>query len=190
MKNAVIAKLSALLVVLLSTTALSGCTFNFGSNDSGMMENGNTDSAFSASDLMFAQMMIPHHQQAVDLGTLAETRAESQEVKDLAVQIKNEQSPEINQMKSWLESADAPMTMDHDMGMGGMLSDAEMKALENTSGAEFDELFLKSMIAHHQGAIEMAQMVVDSNNVEAQALGKAIIASQSEQITYMESLLQ
>ena len=186
-------KLSIGAMILLASIALSGCTFNFGSdgsnNGSGMMGNQGGDSEFSASDIMFAQMMIPHHQQAVDLGTLAETRAFSPEVKELAAQIKAEQSPEINQMKSWLESANAPMTMDHDMGMDGMLSDSEMQELENSSGAEFDQLFLKAMIAHHQGAIEMAQMVTGSNNAEAQALGKAIIDSQTEQIKYMESLL-
>ena len=187
-------RLSIGAMILLASVALSGCTFNSASdgsnNGSGMMGNQNGDSQFSASDIMFAQMMIPHHQQAVDLGTLAETRAFSTEVKELAAQIKAEQSPEINQMKSWLESANAPMTMDHDMGMGGMLSDSEMQELENSNGAEFDQLFLKAMIAHHEGAVEMAQMVVNSDNAEAKALGKAIIDSQTEQIKYMKSLLE
>jgi uncharacterized protein (DUF305 family) len=79
--------------------------------------------------------------------------------------------------------------MGHDMGMGGMLSDAEMKALENAKGAAFDKLYLEGMIAHHKGAIHMAQMVVDSNNSEAKALGEAIIKSQTAQIKYMEALL-
>jgi uncharacterized protein (DUF305 family) len=71
-------------------------------------------------------MMIVHHQQAVDMGTLAETRASSPEVKSLAAQIKSEQAPEITQMKGWLEAANAPMDMGHDMGMDGMLTDAQM----------------------------------------------------------------
>jgi uncharacterized protein (DUF305 family) len=185
--------------VLISSVALAGCTINLGSSDSdknsgmmgnnGMMGNSSSSSTFSGSDIMFAQMMIPHHQQAVDMGTLAETRALSPEVKALAAKIKSEQSPEITQMKGWLKDANASMDMGHDMGMGGMLSDSQMKALENAKGAEFDKLYLQGMIAHHQGAIHMAQMVVDSTNAEAKALGKAIIDSQTKQISYMESLL-
>ena len=144
---------------------------------------------FSSTDIMFAQMMIVHHQQAVDMGTLAETRASSAEVKALAAEIKAEQAPEITQMKGWLEAANAPTEMGHHMGMGGMLTDAEMAALRNATGAEFDRLYLEGMIDHHEGAIRMALMVTDSNNAEARALGKAIIESQTKQITYMKELL-
>jgi uncharacterized protein (DUF305 family) len=191
--------------VLISTIALAGCTINLGSSgtdqNSGMMGNGGTmdhggmmgnnssSSAFSGADIMFAQMMIPHHQQAVDMGTLAETRASSPEVKALAAKIKAEQAPEIAQMKGWLKAANSSMDMGHDMGMGGMLTDADMAALTKAKGAEFDRLFLEGMIGHHKGAIHMAQMVVDSNNAEANALGNAIIDSQTKQITYMEALL-
>ena len=188
---------------LLAAVALAGCTINLGTTDSdshsGMMGNGgmngsdsmmgNSASGFSGADIMFAQMMIGHHQQAVDMGTLAETRASSPEVKALAAKIKAEQSPEIEQMKGWLKDANAPLDMGHDMGMGGMLSDSEMTALKNAKGAEFDRLYLEGMIAHHKGAIHMAQMVADSNNAEANKLGNAIITSQTEQINYMQSLL-
>ena len=193
MKNLFTRSLRICSAVLLSTLAISGCTFNFGSNDSdrhmGMMGDDRDNSSFSTSDVMFAQMMIPHHQQAVDMGTLAESRSVNSEVKELAAKIKAEQAPEINQMKSWLDAANAPLIMDHEMDMGGMLSDSEFNALENANAAEFDKLFLEKMILHHQGAIQMAQMVVNSNNSEVRDLGNAIITSQTEQITYMESLL-
>lgn len=185
--------IAAALVTL--SVSLTGCTINLGNSDtddmSGMM-GGNSSSAsgFSGADIMFAQMMIPHHQQAVDMGTLAETRSLSPEVKALAAKIKSEQAPEIIQMKGWLADAKASMDMGHDMGMGGMLSDADMKALTASKGAEFDKLYLEGMIGHHKGAIHMAQMVVDSNNAEAAALGKAIIESQTAQIKFMESLLK
>lgn len=158
-------------------------------NHDGMMGHETNTSDFSGADIMFAQMMIPHHQQAVDMGSLAETRAQSPKVKALAAQIKAEQAPEIKQMKSWLKAANAPLDMGHSMGMGGMLTTAEMKELENASGAEFDKLYLIGMIAHHKGAIHMAQMVTDSANPEANALGNAIVESQTQQIKYMESLL-
>ena len=144
---------------------------------------------FSGADIMFAQMMIIHHQQAVDMGTLAETRSSSQEVKTLAAQIKAEQAPEIAQMEGWLKASNVNPGMGHDMAMTGMLTDAEMTALKNAKGAEFDRLYLADMIGHHKGAIQMAQMVVDSQNVEANKLGHAIIESQTKQITDMESLL-
>jgi uncharacterized protein (DUF305 family) len=199
MKTSIIRNFAISGAVLLSAIALAGCTINLGSSGSdknsgmmgngGMMGNNASNSQFSGSDIMFAQMMIPHHQQAVDMGTLAETRAQSPEVKALAAKIKAEQSPEITQMKGWLKEADVSMDMGHDMGMGGMLSDAQMTALENAKGSAFDKLYLEGMIAHHKGAIHMAQMVVDSANAEAKALGKAIIYSQTKQIAYMESLL-
>lgn len=139
---------------------------------------------------MFAQMMIPHHQQAVDMGTLAETRALNPAVKALAAKIKAAQAPEIVQMKGWLKEADAPLDMGHSMGMGGMLSEADMKQLENAKGAEFDKLYLTGMIAHHEGAIHMAQMVTDSRNPEVKALGDAIVATQTAEITEMKALLE
>ena len=197
-KNSAISfsKSAAVAAIILATVSLAGCTINLGAKDTdettgathnhSMMSN---DSNFSGADIMFAQMMIPHHQQAVDMGTLAETRASSADVKFLAARIKAEQAPEIMQMQAWLDAANAPMEMDHEMGMGGMLDDAQMTALKNAKGAEFDRLFLEGMIGHHKGAIHMAQMVIDSNNAEAAALGKVIIDSQTKQISYMESLL-
>lgn len=196
-------RISAITVLTLLTAALlTACTVNVGTSDMksdsgmtmdhGMMGHdmtGESSSDFSGEDIMFAQMMIPHHQQAVDMGTLAETRASDTEVKALAAKIKAEQSPEIAQMKTWLSSANAPMEMGHDMGMDGMLDADQIETLANSKGAAFDKLFLEAMIAHHKGAIQMAEMVISSNNVEAAALGKAIIESQTEEISFMESLL-
>jgi uncharacterized protein (DUF305 family) len=179
--------------VLLASVTLSGCTMNFGfpffgmGNGNIMGSNGTAE--FSGADIMFAQMMIPHHQQAVDMGTLAETRAENPEVKALAAQIKAEQAPEIEQMKGWLEAANASENMGHDMGMGGMLTDAQLLALENSTGNAFDRLYVAGMIAHHQGAIQMAKMVVGSANAEANALGEGIIESQTKQIGQLQALL-
>ena len=171
----------------LAGVSLSGCTINI-NTDAGnhtMMGQGE----FSNADIMFLQMMIPHHQQAVEMGALAETRASNAEVKALAAQIKDEQAPEIAQMKGWLNDAGAGMDMGHDMGMDGMLSDSEFDALKSATGAEFDKLYLQGMIGHHEGAIKMANMVLKSNNFEVRALGEAIVASQTKQIGYMKELL-
>ena len=182
-------------IVLASAIALSGCTINLrAGNDDGMgmgMNHGGSahNSGFSGSDIMFAQMMIPHHEQAVLMSTLAETRTTNPKVLALAMEIKNAQAPEILQMKSWLKAAGATLEMNHSMGMGGMLTAADIAALGAAKDATFDKLYLIGMIGHHEGAVHMAQMVIDSANPEARALGEAIATSQTAQIAYMNTLL-
>ena len=182
-------------VALAGAVSLAGCTINIGGQDSngmmdgGMMGNNNSASAFSGTDIMFAQMMIPHHQQAVDMSTLAETHTTNPEILALAKQIKDAQTPEIKQMTSWIESSGAGMDMGHDMGMGGMLTEEQMTALGKAQGAEFDKLYLEGMIGHHQGALQMAKMIEDSNNAEAKTLAANIVKSQSAEIEKMKQML-
>lgn len=183
-------------VALAGTLALTGCTGNIeapgssnGMMDGGMMGDSENSSGFSSQDIMFAQMMIPHHQQAVDMSTLAETQTTNPELLALAKQIKDAQAPEIEQMTAWINGEGASMDMGHDMGMGGMLSDEDMAALSNATGADFDRLYLTGMIAHHEGAIQMARMITDSNNAEAKELGEAIVTGQTAEIAKMKEML-
>ena len=182
-------------VALAGAISLAGCTINLGGNDSngmmdgGMMGNNKSASAFSGTDIMFAQMMIPHHQQAVDMSTLAETHTTNPEILALAKQIKDAQAPEIKQMTAWIESSGAGMDMGHDMGMDGMLTEEQMTALGKAQGAEFDKLYLEGMIGHHQGALQMAKMIEDSNNAEAKTLAANIVKSQSAEIEKMKQML-
>ena len=180
--------------------AVSGCTVNLGTagsgNNHGMMGNGGmmgnenaNNSTFSGADIMFAQMMIPHHQQAIEMSTLAETHTQNPVLLALAKQIKDAQTPEIAQMESWLKVANADLEMNHSMGMGGMLSTTEMTNLAAATGTGFDKLYLTGMIGHHEGAIHMAEMVIDSNNTEARTLGENVVKSQTAEIAYMKSLL-
>ena len=179
------------LVAVLSATGCAGMPMSMMNHGGTQIESasGVNTSDFSGVDIMFAQMMVPHHQQAIDMSALAESRALSPEVKALASKISAEQGPEIEQMRAWLKAANAPTEMGHQMSMDGMLSDAELERLTNASGAEFDELFIIGMIAHHEGAIEMAQMVVDSKNLEARELGAAIIKMQTLEIAELKALL-
>jgi uncharacterized protein (DUF305 family) len=183
MKSRSLRNFSIAAALVFSAGSLTGCSFDLGK------VAGDVISQYSGADVMFAQMMIEHHQQAVDMGTLAASRAFSPEVKTLAEQIKAEQAPEIAQMKSWLADAGASTQMGHQMVMDGLLSADQMTALTDATGAKFDELFLKGMIAHHQGAITMAKVVVDSGNTNVSALAKAIIDSQTKQIVTMKALL-
>ena len=181
--------------LLIASLALTGCTINIGGNDSngmmdgGMMGNNESTSAFSGTDIMFAQMMIPHHQQAVDMSTLAETHTTNPEILALAKQIKDAQAPEIKQMTAWIESSGAGMDMGHDMGMNGMLSDEQMTALGDAQGAAFDKLYLEGMIGHHEGALQMAKMIENSSNAEAKTLAANIVTSQSAEIEKMKQML-
>lgn len=171
----------------------------------GMSESGSNSaspaSTADAVDVAFSQLMIAHHQQAVEMADLASESAQSTEVKDLAAQIKGAQDPEIEMMTQWLQDWGAPMTMpspDADMGdmdMGGMgaaemMSDAQMKMLARSRGAEFDQMWLQMMIAHHQGAITMAQQVLDTtNNAEVTALAEDVVQAQQAEIETMQQLL-
>lgn len=183
-------------VALAGAVSLAGCTINIGGQDSNgmmngsMMGNNKSSSGFSGTDIMFAQMMIPHHQQAVDMSTLAETHTTNPEILALAKQIKDAQAPEIKQMTDWIESSGAGMDMGHDMGMGGMLTEEQMAALENAQGAAFDKLYLEGMIGHHQGALQMAKMIENSDNAEAKQLAANIMKSQSAEIDKMKQMLE
>ena len=144
-----------------------------------------SNSGYSSQDIMFAEMMIPHHQQAIEMSDLALANSQDPEVLKLAQEIKAAQSPEIEQMKSW--GASSMAHMGH--MMDGMLSDEEMSDLAAASGSSFDKLFLEGMIKHHEGAIDMAEMVIDSKNSEVAALAKAIIEAQRKEISKMKELL-
>ena len=144
-----------------------------------------SSSGYSSQDIMFAEMMIPHHQQAIEMSDLALKISTNPEVLALAQEIKDAQSPEIEQMKSWGASS-----MTH-MGhmMDGMLSDEEISELAAAKGSEFDRLFLEGMINHHEGAIDMAEIVIDSKNDEVAALANSIIEAQRAEISKMKELL-
>ncbi|OLT13895.1 DUF305 domain-containing protein [Actinomadura sp. CNU-125] len=143
-------------------------------------------------DVMFAQMMIPHHQQAVEMADLAATRASSPEVKALAAEIKKAQGPEIAQLTGWLKtwgvSAPSP-GMDHG-GMDGMMSEQDMQELEQAQGEAFDRAFLTMMIEHHEGAVEMAKTEQASGQFPpAKEMAGSIVTSQSAEIAKMRELL-
>ncbi|MEU6743634.1 DUF305 domain-containing protein [Streptosporangium sandarakinum] len=147
----------------------------------------------NAADVMFAQMMIPHHRQAVAMAELAETRAADPEVKDLAAKIKGAQDPEIATMSGWLKAWGAPEMPDgghmgHDMP--GMMSEKDMAGLKAAKGAEFDRMFAKMMIAHHEGAVGMAETErAQGADPAAKRLAADIIAAQQAEIKQMRKLL-
>jgi uncharacterized protein (DUF305 family) len=165
---------------------LSGCA----SNDT------KADAAFNDADVEFAQQMIPHHQQALEMAKLAESRAISPEVKDLAVAIEGAQDPEIQAMTGWLQEWDQDVPslggMSEHSGhdLTGMMDEHQMADLEAASGAKFDQLFLTLMIEHHQGAIEMARTEqADGEYAPAVELAEGIETAQTAEVATMRGLL-
>jgi uncharacterized protein (DUF305 family) len=141
---------------------------------------------------MFLQMMIPHHQQAVDISNLALSKSKDPELLTLATAIRDGQADEIIQMKQWLKDAGADLEMGHSMGdsMGGMLDESELAALKSATGSAFDRLWLQGMTGHHDGAIHMTQMIEDAKNVSIKKFGQAVVTAQTAQIKQMELMLQ
>lgn len=148
--------------------------------------------SFNDADVMFAQMMIPHHQQAVEMAELAETRASDPEIKEIAAKIKAEQDPEIQKMKGLLQAWGQPEQPHEGMGHGmpGMVSAEGMEVLKNAKGTAFDKLFAEHMIAHHEGAIEMArtEQAQGADN-EAKELAKKIETSQEAEVGQLRKIL-
>ncbi len=152
-------------------------------------------------DVAFAQGMIPHHAQAVEMSELAATNTSNPEVQALATEIIAAQGPEIELMTEWLTawgaevpdpeaSMDENMEMAGGMMMSGMISDSDFEKLRAARDAEFDRLYLELMILHHEGAIEMAQQELDGgDSPEAKELAQRIIDAQQAEITRMEALL-
>ena len=188
--------------VLLAIIALLGATvISFAVNrdgdhmdDNGMgghMSTSTTSTKYTGADIMFLQMMIPHHQQAVDISHLAMKTSKDSELLALAKKIAADQAAEIIQMKAWLNDAGAGMDMGHSMdGMGGMLNDAELSALNAETGTKFDILWLKGMTGHHDGAIHMTTMIRDASNPDIKAFGEKVIADQSAQIEQMKAMIK
>ena len=168
-----------------------GGLFNHGGDEheGGSHQSSNSESRFSDDDVMFAQMMIPHHEQAIVMSDLALNISANPEILALATAIRSAQAPEIVQMKSWIDGDDSDSHAGHGMSMDGMLTESEIETLRNSTGATFDRLFIEGMIGHHEGAIEMVEIIDGSKNSEVKELAANIVSSQSAEITAMKELL-
>ena len=113
---------------------------------------------YTVADVRFMQNMIGHHAQALRMVELAPTRGASVKVLQLSRKIDISQRDEIAMMKQWLSDRRQLIPSDeqaHAMMMVGMLSEDEMATLARARGAEFDRMFLRFMIRHHEGALQM-----------------------------------
>ncbi|MFC9643276.1 DUF305 domain-containing protein [Streptomyces mirabilis] len=196
-------RVAAVGVVAAGALMLSACGSG-GDGASGMDHGGSKSSATATAaakagdvdeaDVTFAQMMIPHHEQAVAMAELAGGRASDAEIKDLAAKIEKAQDPEIKTMTGWLKSWGKPTTAGDMPGMGmggdGMMSDKDMKELKAMQGKEFDKMFAQMMIDHHNGAIAMAKTEQKSGrNADAKKMADAIVTGQSAEVKQLQSIL-
>lgn len=147
----------------------------------------------NSADVMFNQMMIPHHAQAVEMASLVDARTENTAVRQLAGVIRNAQQPEIDEMTARLTSWGQPIAMSGGHGghrMTGMMSDDEMTALKAARGADFDRRWLAMMVRHHEGAVQMANAVLtDGVDSATRKLATAVKAAQTAEIAQMNKML-
>ena len=124
------------------------------------------DTSYNSHDVHFLQMMIMHHDQAMVMSKLAPLRTNSKNILDLAGRIDSSQEDEMLFMKSWLQDRNESTDYKHNhkmMKMAGMASPEEISQLKESDGVEFDRLFLRLMINHHDGAIEMVDELRDQS---------------------------
>jgi uncharacterized protein (DUF305 family) len=155
--------------------------------------------SFNDADVAFAQGMIPHHEQAIEMADMAldPTAGAGTKITTLAKAIKGAQDPEIASMKGWLaawgkDAAGGMAGMDHSTAaMPGMMSGADMTKLGKSKGAEFDTAWATMMIAHHKGALDMANTELKSGKAaDAKALATAVIKGQQAEIDQMTAMLK
>ena len=163
-----------------------------GHNMPGMSGSSTAPAAnFNDADVMFLQMMYPHHAQAVEMAKLVPTRSQNQQVKDLATAIEQAQAPEMQQMTTLLAGFGKPApsaTMSH--SMPGLMTPQQMTELTGLSGAAFDKMWLQMMVEHHQGAITMANdELKNGTNPDAKKMAEAIVTAQQAEIATMNGML-
>ena len=167
----------ALAPLLVLVVGIAAC----GSDDeagSGAAGNG-TDRAFVAE-------MVPHHQSAVEMAKVAQSRGQHPEVKKLADAIITAQNAEIKTMNGLAAKLDKAGVKKGDLGMAGheMGMSGDTTMLEDAK--PFDREFIDMMIPHHQGAIRMARVELEKGeNAEAKKLAQAIEDAQTKEIDEM-----
>ncbi|GGU25743.1 DUF305 domain-containing protein [Lentzea flava] len=146
----------------------------------------------NSADVAFAQGMVPHHEQALEMTELVASRTENAHVIDLAARISKAQKPEIDRMNGWLKDWGAPVKAESHSSHGhsdthGMV---DLGNLAELDGTEFDRQWLSLMIQHHRGAVEMARKhLAAGTDPETRKLAQDVITLQEKEISEMESLL-
>lgn len=123
------------------------------------------DNRYSPADVLFMQSMIVHHWQAIDMAALVNDRTNQENIVAVSGRIDASQKDEMKFMREWLDERGEPVMME---GMGhahhamkGMATPEQMQQLAALRGTAFDKLFLELMIAHHDGALDMVDDLLE-----------------------------
>lgn len=197
-------RMTALLAAGFMTVGLAACSDSGESGGTPAAETtaptsaATSEASAPAGDVEFVQMMIPHHEQAIEMADMALARDSlSPQVRELATQIKAAQDPEIKTMLGWLNvwGAQVPTGDPTDAGHGhghggGMMSAEDMQALGAAQGAEFERMWLTMMIEHHEGAVTSSEEVLKTTqNPDVEEMARSIVESQQSEIATMQGLL-
>jgi uncharacterized protein (DUF305 family) len=198
-------RLALATAAIIALAGLAACG-NDENNTSSGTSSDQSGVGFNKADVTFATSMIPHHQQALEMVDLTSGRTLDPAVQALADQIESAQAPEIDTMSGWLTdwgkrvpSAAGSDDDSHDMGgmdmgsdeMPGMMGADEMTGLGQASDAAFQDMWLRMMVRHHQGAITMAKTELEHGSFEpAKKLAQSIIDGQQGEIDQMNRLLR
>ncbi|MFC0033004.1 DUF305 domain-containing protein [Micromonospora chaiyaphumensis] len=147
---------------------------------------------YNGLDVWYVRMMIPHHQQAVEMASLAPDRAADPRVRAVADRIRAAQGPEIGVLRGWLGARDLPAEVaGHDHGtMRGMQSAEAVRQLAAARGADFDRLFVRMMTAHHEGAVIMStDLLKVGADQTLQEFANAVAVEQSAEIARLRDLI-
>jgi uncharacterized protein (DUF305 family) len=162
------------------------------------------ENKFTAADVRFVSGMIHHHAQAIIMARMAPTHGASPTILTLTGRIINAQQDEITVMQQWLRDRKQPVPdvehmlhgmagMEHTMHMPGMLTKEQLEKLDAAHGQDFDDLFLKFMIQHHQGAVAMVKELVGSEGAAQDdtvfKLASDINVDQTTEIARMQRML-
>lgn len=166
-------------ILALGLVLLSG--FVFLQNDTESIESGE----FNQNDVMFMNMMVVHHNQAIEMAELSENRTSNENILELSNNISEAQTRENKQMIEWMQELGYNPGNHHPMA--GMASREEMQKLRESNGSEYNKLFAELMIEHHEGGIEMAQNFYNTGeNSELREMQGKMIEVQQKEIEKMQ----
>ena len=176
--------------VLVGLVLVLGFTALFASSlISEKSSDGSEGSEFNRQDVMFMNMMIVHHDQAIEMAELSENRTDNENILELSENISKAQSRENEQMRAWMQELGFQAGNHH--RMAGMATEEEMSRLENSNGSEFDQLFSELMIEHHRGGIQMAENFKgQGSHQELESMQKRMIDAQQKEIQKMQKWQQ
>ncbi len=155
-----------------------------------------TGALYTATDVQFMQGMIAHHAQAIAMSRMAAGHRANPRVVKLANKIEQSQVAEIRIMQEWLtrNGHAAPDTSSwRTMQMPGMLTTAQLEALDAATGRAFDRAYLTLMIRHHEGALRMVEDLFatpgSAQDVDVNVFANDVVSVQTAEIGAMRRML-